>query len=112
MKEQKPDKLDGALANLSARLEEKNAPPPKEVSSMGMAFRLGSEFTSGVLVGTAFGWFLDDWLGTKPWLLVVCLLFGVAAGVRIMIETLRQYDQQGNEPSTNELEGKDRGRKS
>jgi ATP synthase protein I len=32
-----------------------------------------------VLVGLALGYFLDRWLGTAPWLLLIGLGFGIAA---------------------------------
>ena len=47
----------------------------------GVGFRAGVEFFSAVLVGLVIGWLLDRWLGTTPWLLLVFLLVGGAAGV-------------------------------
>ncbi len=44
-------------------------------------FRVGSELLSGVLVGTAIGYFLDTLFDTKPWLMVVFLFLGGAAGI-------------------------------
>ncbi len=48
--------------------------------SAAQALRLGMEMLAALVVGGAIGFFLDRWLGTRPWLLLVCLLFGVAAG--------------------------------
>ena len=55
---------------------------PRGDSSGGMAkgLRAASELVAGVLVGGFIGWQLDSWLGTKPWLLIVFFLLGVAAG--------------------------------
>ena len=33
------------------------------------------------LVAVAIGWFLDGWLGTRPWLLMLFFVLGGAAGV-------------------------------
>jgi len=44
-------------------------------------FRVGTELLSGVLVGSAIGYFLDTLFDTKPWLMVVFLFLGGAAGV-------------------------------
>jgi ATP synthase protein I len=42
--------------------------------------RIVSELVAGVLVGAVGGYFLDRWLGTTPWLLIVGLLLGTAGG--------------------------------
>lgn len=44
-------------------------------------FRVGTELLSGVLVGAAIGYLLDRMLGTRPWLMVLFLFLGGAAGV-------------------------------
>lgn len=48
---------------------------------MGRAFRLGTEFIAAILVGAVAGYLLDQWLKTTPWLMLVLLLIGFAAGV-------------------------------
>ena len=35
--------------------------------------------------GFLIGWLLDRWLGTKPWLMLVLLFVGFAAGIRNVI---------------------------
>lgn len=50
-------------------------------SGIGMAFRVGTELVAGVAVGTGIGWLLDQWLGTRPWLMVVFFFIGAAAGM-------------------------------
>jgi ATP synthase protein I len=35
---------------------------------------------SSVVSFCALGWLLDRWLGTKPWLLVMGIVLGAAAG--------------------------------
>lgn len=46
-----------------------------------LALRLATEFVAGILVGGAIGWFLDQWIGTSPWGLIVFLILGFIAGV-------------------------------
>jgi ATP synthase protein I len=41
---------------------------------------MATEFMIAVIVGGAIGWYLDDWLGTKPWLMVIFFFLGVGAG--------------------------------
>jgi ATP synthase protein I len=49
--------------------------------AMGIAFRIATELVAGVVVGSLIGYFLDQWLGTAPFLLIVFLLLGIAAGL-------------------------------
>ncbi len=48
--------------------------------AMSVGFTVLSEFIAAILVGALIGWQADVWLGTKPWLLVLFLGLGVAAG--------------------------------
>ena len=41
---------------------------------------MGTEMVVATFVGAIMGYFLDQFLGTKPWCLVAGLLFGGAAG--------------------------------
>ncbi len=47
-----------------------------------IALKLGTELVSATLVGGAIGYGLDKWLATTPWLMVLFLIFGIAAGFR------------------------------
>ena len=46
----------------------------------GIAYAAGFSLFGAVVGGLIVGWLLDRWLGTKPWLLVVGLVLGAAAG--------------------------------
>ena len=50
-------------------------------SVLSLAFRVAVEIVSAVVIGFILGWFLDDWLGTKPWLMLTFVFIGFAAGV-------------------------------
>ena len=41
---------------------------------------LGMEFAVTVVLGLAVGYYLDRWLGTKPWLLMVGVVLGGVLG--------------------------------
>ena len=47
----------------------------------GPAMRVGLELVSGLAVGVGIGWLLDEWLGTRPWLMVVFFFLGAGAGM-------------------------------
>jgi len=49
---------------------------------LGRYSALGLEMALSVLIGVAIGYYLDKWLGTGPWLMVLWIGIGFAAGVR------------------------------
>ncbi|MGU3496584.1 AtpZ/AtpI family protein [Xanthobacteraceae bacterium A53D] len=59
-------------------------------SGMTLAFRLGAEFVSGVLVGSVLGWALDWTLGIAPWGIIILTLVGFGAGVLNMMRAAGQ----------------------
>ena len=50
-------------------------------SGKGFAFRIGTELVVAVFVGGMIGFLLDTWLNTKPWLTILFLFLGNAAGL-------------------------------
>lgn len=59
-------------------------------NGLGVAMRIGIELVVAVFVGTGIGWLLDQWLGTKPWLMVLFFLLGAAAGFFNVIRVASQ----------------------
>ena len=49
---------------------------------LGTYSALGLELAIAVILGLAIGHYLDKWLGTDPWMTVVWIGIGFAAGVR------------------------------
>lgn len=49
---------------------------------LGKYSALGLELAIAVILGLAIGHYLDKWLGTGPWMTVVWIGIGFAAGVR------------------------------
>ncbi|RLA79685.1 MAG: hypothetical protein DRG36_04460 [Deltaproteobacteria bacterium] len=50
-----------------------------------------------VAVGVGIGYYLDRWLGTEPWFLIVFLFFGIAAGFRNLFRALRRMEKEERE---------------
>ena len=81
---QDPPSLDEFSRRLDAARGEK---APREGSNrsrgrdLGRAFRVGSELLAGLFVGAILGLGLDTLFDTKPFLLLVGILLGFAAGV-------------------------------
>ena len=53
----------------------------KNKGMLSLAFRIGTEMIAALIFGMGAGLLLDDWLGTKPWGLVIMFFMGAAAGV-------------------------------
>lgn len=73
--------------------DNEEGPGPRNVSGIGIAFRISIEFTAGVLVGFGVGFLLDRWLGTAPWLMVLFLLLGFASGAMNVYRVVKGLDQ-------------------
>ena len=48
--------------------------------SLGELASIGMTMVASTVIGLAAGYYGDRWLGTSPWLMLVGLLFGIAAG--------------------------------
>ena len=57
---------------------------------MALALRVASEFVSAILVGAAIGYGIDWLLGSSPWVMILFLLLGFAAGV---LNVMRSADE-------------------
>lgn len=47
----------------------------------GLAFRIGTELVAALAVGLFIGYWLDIWLETTPWMMVVFFFLGSGAGI-------------------------------
>ena len=61
-------------------------------AGMGLGFRIAIELVVNIIVGTGVGYLLDWWLGTKPWLMVVFVFLGAAAGVVSIYRVAKGFD--------------------
>ena len=50
-------------------------------NGFGFAVRIGTELVAALLIGVGFGILLDNWFGSKPWLMLLFFLLGAAAGI-------------------------------
>jgi ATP synthase protein I len=83
-----PEKLDDLDFRLSQAREKSRAnrePGPshgkEEMSGYSMAIRIGTEMVAALILGVGFGYFLDYWLETKPWFLIMFFFLGAGAGI-------------------------------
>ena len=65
----------------------------KSSSNIGIAFKLSTELVAAVAVGTIIGFILDDWFGTKPWLILIFFFVGVAAGILNVVKSAKNMQK-------------------
>ena len=82
---------------------------------LAVAGTIGLHLVSATLVGGAIGYFLDDWLGTGPYLFLTLLVLGIAAGFmmvyedaqKIMRDEKKQQEQRSKHEDERPPEEKD-----
>jgi F0F1-type ATP synthase assembly protein I len=68
--------------------------PDSVLRELGKYGALGLEMAISVVIGMAIGWWLDRKLGTTPWLMVVWIGFGFAAGVRSLWRSAKKMERE------------------
>jgi len=61
-------------------------------SALSLAFRIGVELVSALIVGVGIGLLLDKWLDTTPWFLLLFFLLGSAAGIMNVFRVAGGHD--------------------
>jgi ATP synthase protein I len=90
-------KLD-ALKSQKAKVERSaGGGGSQDQSAYGAAFKFAAELVVGVVVGGGLGWLLDRQFGTAPWLMIVLVILGFAAGLLNVVRAAQQA-QAKNEP--------------
>ena len=69
---------------------------------LGRYSALGFEMSLSVVIGLGIGYYLDKWLGTAPWLMILWLGFGFAAGVRSLFRAARRSEKDLEEQEKDE----------
>lgn len=87
------------MAHMTQDNKQKRAAERRELyKSLGFLSSVGICMVASILIGMAMGYYLDQWLGTDPWLLLVFLGFGIVSGFRnIFILTNRELRRQKQE---------------
>ena len=63
-------------------------------SNIGTAFKLSTEMVAAVIVGTIIGFILDNWFGTKPWLILIFFFVGAIAGILNVIRSAKNMQSK------------------
>ncbi len=71
---------------------------PESLRKVGPYLNIGGVFLGCMVLGVALGWWLDQKLGTKPWMLLSGSLLGMVSGFYHFFKVvLRQGDGKKHE---------------
>jgi len=68
-------------------------PPRPNLRKLAELSSVGLLLPSSIIVGLFFGYVLDRWLGTAPWLLLVFTVLGAVSGLLSLFRALKKYDK-------------------
>lgn len=85
-------RLDALEAKLAAKREpeELKRHQDEHHSQVHMGWRMITELVAGLAIGFGMGYGLDWAFGTTPWLMIIFVLLGFAAGIKTMMRTANE----------------------
>ena len=97
-------RLEALEAKLSKKrkVEKPKRHQEEHYSQLQMAWRLVIELVSGLVIGFGMGYGRDTVLGTSPFLMIVFIFLGLAAGVNVMLRTAREMQAPETSGGENE----------
>lgn len=103
---------DARLKALDARIKAakgagQNEKPHQEehYSQAQVAWRMVTELVAGLAIGFGIGYGLDALFGTRPFLMVLFILLGFAAGVLTMMRTAKEVQKANSVQADDDEEG-------
>jgi ATP synthase protein I len=81
-KDPRLDSLDMQLKKVRKAEAERTGQDVPPAKGMRQGNRVLTELIAGPAGGALIGWLFDRWLGTTPWLLLVCMFLGIAVAFR------------------------------
>lgn len=87
------DKIDALKA-----AQEPQKAAQSDYAKAGHGWRMVIELVVGVIMGFGIGYGLDSLFGTLPIFLVLFIMLGFAAGMRVMLQTARELNNEGRKP--------------
>jgi ATP synthase protein I len=96
------DDFDARLAKLKCTRRQHDSEPDaagQPAMNWGSGLQAGIEIIAGVAGGSLFGWALDRWFDTAPFLIIGGFMLGAAAGMLNAVRSMRRYLGEGDERS-------------
>ena len=72
-------------------MAKENGTPQGRIRGMANLASLGIHMVAATFIGLFIGIYLDEYFSTAPWLMIVFLLFGLAAGFKNLFTAAKRY---------------------
>lgn len=102
------DALEAKIAAAKAARVSDRKHQEEHYSQAQVAWRMVSEMVAGLGIGFGIGFGLDALFGTRPFLMVLFTLLGIAAGIRVMMRTAGEIQAEQSAVEAAEDEKRDR----
>jgi ATP synthase protein I len=97
------ERIARAQTTQAAKSGDTAASAAKDNTAMARGLRLGTEFVAAIVVGAGAGYLLDQWFHTTPWITLVLLLVGFAAGVLNVSRAAAEMNRASPPPPGSDL---------
>ena len=71
-----------------------NESVPKRSNGAGFGFKISTEIVAALVVGVGLGLLVDNYLGTKPFGLIIFFILGAFAGFLNIYRVMRRIEKQ------------------
>ena len=85
--------LDSKIKDLSKKTRKVESESSSS-SSLGMAMKLSSEMVAAVFVASLIGYYLDKWLETEPFFLILLFFLGAITGILNVVRTSKMINKE------------------
>ena len=85
--------LDSKIKNLSKKTRKVQSESSSS-SSLGIAMKLSSEMVAAVFVASLIGYYLDKWLETEPFFLILLFFLGAITGILNVVRTSKMINKE------------------
>ena len=84
--------LDSKIKNLSKKTRKVESESSSS-SSLGIAMKLSSEMVAAVFVASLIGYYLDKWLETEPFFLIILFFLGAITGILNVVRSSKMINK-------------------